>query len=240
MARILERLGFSPVLVTLIKSYFAGRVTTYKWDMAFSWKYDFSLGTPQGDCLSPILSALYISTAIRRVFPEIMPPASTKCLFFVDDGALITASPSLQTNIDILHLYLLLLLQALSDLGLQVKASKTELIHFFAFELTAARRLAISQQPHLTFTWRMEAFDIPPSPLLRYLGFYFTPTLDFSHHIQFYTNKAFSTIRACNMLGNSVHGISLRQRAHAYQACALLVLTYSLPLWYAMWGQGIS
>ena len=240
MARILERLGFSQTLVTLIKSYFAGRVTTYKWDTAVSKKYDFSLGTPQGDCLSPILSALYISVAIRRVFPEIMLPATTKCLFFVDDGALITVSPSLQTNVDVLRLYLLLLLQALSDLGLQVEASKTELIHFFAFELTAARRLAISQQPHLTFTWQMTTFDIPPSPLLRYLGFYFTPTLDFSHHVQFYTNKAFSTIRACNMLGNSIRGIGPRQRAHAYQACALSVLTYGLPLWYAMWGRGVS
>ena len=240
MARVLERLGFSPILVTLIKSYFAGRVTTYKWDTAISRKYDFSLSTPQGDCLSPILSALYLSTAIRRVFPETMPPATTKCLFFVDDGALITTSPSLQTNVDVLRLYLLLLLQALSDLGLQIEVSKTELIHFFAFKLTAARRLAISQQPHLTFTWRMKSFDIPPSPLLRYLGFYFTPTLDFSHHVQFYTNKAFSTIRACNMLGNSVRGIGPRQRSHAYQACALSVLTYGLPLWYTMWGRGVS
>ena len=122
MTRVLERLGFSQVLTTLIKSYFTGQVTTYKWDSATSKKYDFSLGTPQGDCLSPILSALYISVAIRKIFPETMPPASTRCLFFVDDGALITASPSLQTNIDVLRLYLLLLLQALSDLGLQVEA----------------------------------------------------------------------------------------------------------------------
>ena len=59
MTRILERLGFSQTLTTLIKSYFTGRVTSYKWDSAVSKKYDFSLGTPQGDCLSPILSALY-------------------------------------------------------------------------------------------------------------------------------------------------------------------------------------
>ena len=31
MERILERLGFSPVLVKLIKSYFEDRVTSYKW-----------------------------------------------------------------------------------------------------------------------------------------------------------------------------------------------------------------
>ena len=192
------------------------------------------------DCLSPILSALYISVAIKRVFPETMPPSSTRCLFYVDDGTIITASPSLQTNVDILWLYLLLLLQALSDIGLQVEASKTELIHFFAYELTAARCLAITHQPHLTFTWRMIPFDISPSPLWRYLGFFFTPSLDFSYHVQFYTNKAFSTIRACSMLGNSVRGIGLRQRSHAYQACVLSVLTYGLPLWYTMWGAGVT
>ena len=226
MGRILERLGFSPVIVALIKSYFQGRVTAYKWDSAMSRKFDFSLGTPQGDCLSPILSALYISVAIRRVFPETMPPATTRCLFYVDDGVIITASPSLQMNIAVLRLHLLLLLQALSDIGLQVEASKTELIHFFAFELTAARRLAVAHQPHLDFTWRMIQYVVQPTARWRYLGFFFTPTLDFSYHVQFYTNKAFSTIRACSMLGNSVWGIGLRQRSHAYQACVLSVLTY--------------
>ena len=182
---------------------------------------------------------VYISVAIRKVFPETMPPATTRCLFYVDDGVIITASPSLQMNIAILRIYLLLLLQALSDIGLQVEASKTELIHFFAFELTAARRLAIDHQPSLDFTWRSTKYNIRPSPLWRYLGFFFTPTLDFSYHVQFYTNKAFSTIRACSMLGNSVRGIGPRQRAHAYQACVLSVLTYGLPLWYTTWGVGV-
>ena len=237
--RILQRLGFSPILVALINSYFQGRTTTYKWDSATSKRYNFSLGTPQGDCLSPILLALYISIAIWRVFPETMPPSTTKSLFFVDDGIIITASPSLQTNVAVLRLYLLLLLQALADIGLQVETSKTELIHFFAFELSAARRLAIVQQPHLTFTWKQVDYDIHPAPRWRYLGFYFTPTLDFSFHVQFYTNKAFSTIRACTMLGNSVRGIGPRQRAHAYQACVLSVLTYGLALWYTTWGSGV-
>ncbi|KAF8716021.1 hypothetical protein AX14_012493 [Amanita brunnescens Koide BX004] len=41
------------------------------------------------------------------------------------------------------------------------------------------------------------------------------------------------------MLGNSVRGIGPQQRAHAYQACVLSVLTYGLALWYTTWGTGV-
>ena len=58
-------------------------MTTYQWDSATSAPYDFSLGTPQGDCLSPILSALFLSVAIKHVFPPSLTPRPTRCLFFV-------------------------------------------------------------------------------------------------------------------------------------------------------------
>ncbi|KAF8698236.1 hypothetical protein AX14_001177 [Amanita brunnescens Koide BX004] len=95
---ILMKLGFSHILTNLIASYFTGRTTVYRWDSATSQPYDFNLGTPQGDCLSPILSALFLSVAIKHVFPHSLPPRSSRCLFFVDDGALFTASPSLTKN----------------------------------------------------------------------------------------------------------------------------------------------
>ncbi|KAF8625885.1 hypothetical protein AX14_011529 [Amanita brunnescens Koide BX004] len=97
--RILMKLGFSHTLTNLITSYFTGRTTVYRWDSATSKPYDFNLGMPQGDCLSPILSALFLSVAIKHVFPHSFPPRPSRCLFFVDDGALFTASPSLTTNL---------------------------------------------------------------------------------------------------------------------------------------------
>ena len=74
----------------------------------------------------------------------------------------------------------------------------------------------------------------------RYLGFFFTPTLDWSYHIQFYTNKAFSSVRACAMLGNSIRGIGPKQRSLAYQGCVLPIITYGSALWYAPGGVGVS
>ncbi|KAF8627910.1 hypothetical protein AX14_011288 [Amanita brunnescens Koide BX004] len=77
--RILMKLGFSHTLTNLIASYFTGRTTVYRWDSATSKPYDFNLGTPQGDCLSPILSALFLSVAIKHVFPHSSPPRSSRC-----------------------------------------------------------------------------------------------------------------------------------------------------------------
>ena len=237
---ILAKLGFPSTLVGLMASYFSGRTTSYRWDTATSQPFDFSMGTPQGDCLSPILSALFLSVAIKDVFPHSSPPKPTRCLFFVDDGALYTASPSLAKNVRVLASFLMLLLKALANIGLSVEPSKTELIHFFAFQLnSSARTLARVHQPSLDFTWNQESFSIKPAAVWRYLGFFFTPSLDWSYHVQFYANKGFSSVRACSMLGNSIRGIGPRQRALGYQAAVLPVLTYGICLWYAAQGAGV-
>ena len=99
---VLAKLGFAPCLVNLLESYFRDHSTVYKWDTALSKPYDFSMGTPQGDCLSPIVSALYLSVAIKSVFPHSFPPRPVRSLFFVDDGVLYTASPSLTRNVQLL------------------------------------------------------------------------------------------------------------------------------------------
>ncbi|KAF8662340.1 hypothetical protein AX14_007089 [Amanita brunnescens Koide BX004] len=240
VVRVLAKLGFAEKLTALLGSYFCDRTTTYRWDTAMSDPYDFSMGTPQGDCLSPIISALYLSVAIKAVFPHIFPPKPVRSLFFVDDGVLYTASDSLERNIRILSSTLTRLLTTLTNIGLNIEPSKTELIHFYAFQLNApSRTFARTHQPSLNFEWNNTDFVIKPAQVWRYLGFFFTPTLDWSYHIQYYTNKAFSSVRACGMLGNSIRGIGPKQRSLAYQACVLPILSYGLALWYAPQGVGV-
>ena len=240
VTRVLSKLGFPDQLVTLLGSYFTDRTTVYRWDSALSAPYDFSMGTPQGDCLSPIVSALYLSVAIKSVFPHTFPPSRVRSLFFVDDGVLYTASESLLLNVRVLSKTLLQLLTALASIGLNIEASKTELMHFYAFQLNASSRsLARVHQLHLDFTWQGHEFSVKPAQVWRYLGFFFTPSLDWSYHVQYYTNKAFSSIRACGMLGNSIRGIGPRQRSLAYQACVLPILNYGSALWYAPFGTGV-
>ncbi|KAF8669597.1 hypothetical protein AX14_005999 [Amanita brunnescens Koide BX004] len=117
---------------------------------------------------------------------------------------------------------------------------KTELIHFFAFKMAASTRsLSVEYQPNLTFNWNNVVHTVKPAKVWRYLGFFFTPSLDWSYHVQYYANKGFSSIRACGMLGNSIHGISPKQHSLAYQACVLPVLQYGSALWYAPGGIGV-
>ena len=214
VTHVLVKLGFSPTLVNLLESYFRDRSTVYRWDTAVSEPYDFSMGTPQGDCLSPIVSALYLSVAIKAVFPHLFPPHPVRSLFFVDDSVLYTASASLTRNVRLLSSALTQLLTHLKFIGLQIEPSKTELIHFLAFQLnSSAQSLVHVHQPPLTFRWDNSDFTIKPAQVWRYLGFFFTPTLDWSFHVQFYTNKAFSSVRTCAMLGNSIRGISPKQRS---------------------------
>ncbi|KAF8698521.1 hypothetical protein AX14_001126 [Amanita brunnescens Koide BX004] len=171
VTRVLAKLGFAKTLTNLMASYFINRQTIYRWDSASSDPYAFSLGTPQGDCLSPIISALFLSVAIKHVFPPSLIPKPTRCLFFVDDGALYTASPSLTTNVRILSSHLLALLTALANIGLTIEPAKTELIHFFAFQLSASSwSLARVHQPSLTFRRNNEEFLIKPSNVWRYLA----------------------------------------------------------------------
>ena len=241
VTHVLAKLGFSPTLVNLLESYFRDCKTVYRWDTAVSEPYDFSMGTPQGDCLSPIVSALYLSIAIKAVFPHVFPPCPVRSLFFVDDGVLYTAFASLTRNVRLLSSMLTQLLTHLKFIGLQIKPSKTELIHFMAFQLnSSARSLVHVHEPSLTFRWDNSDFTIKPAQVWQYLGFFFTPTLNWSVHVQFYTNKAFSSVRACAMLGNSIRGISPKQHSLAYQGCILPILTYGSALWYALHGVGVS
>ena len=81
-------------------------------------------------------------------------------------------------------------------------------------------------------------FDPPPLDLItlggpilcpkntwRYLGFIFERKLSFQQHIDFYTNKAISTVKCMKILGNSVVLFSIRSNFYIEVAFSLLSFT---------------
>ncbi|KAF8691631.1 hypothetical protein AX14_002742 [Amanita brunnescens Koide BX004] len=243
-ALVLKRFGFNESLIKIFSSYFSGRVTRYKWDSATSVDFDFDIGTPQGDCISPILSAIYLAAGLKITTPLPFPPPNVRSLFFVDDGLLYCASKKPSQNVGRIEACLDKIQTALAALGLFVDVDKTELIHFPGFVMDRPSRTLAAAS---TLPLRMRNLQqdgtmatVKAKSLIRYLGFFFDSELNWNAHVTFYFNRAFSTIRALRMLGSSIRGLGTLQKRHAYQACALPVLTYGLPLWFAENGAGLK
>ena len=111
-----------------------------------------------------------------------------------------------------------------SKFGLIIKHGKTDVFHF-----SRAHR-AFNPLP-----LNLSSIGGPlllPKDTWRYLGFIFDRKLTFRNHIDFYSNKAISTIKCMKLLGNSTKGINPLQKQRLYRCCVLPIVFYGFPLWY--------
>ena len=131
---VLTKLGFNSKIANFVIAFFSDCTTRYRWGSDVSPPIDASVGVPQGDSLSPILSALYLATLLTLAFQWGIDKR-VNILTFVDDRVLITSSESLDANVDFLATIYKTLLVFLSYFGLTSEHSKLELKHFYAFDL---------------------------------------------------------------------------------------------------------
>ncbi|KAF8630230.1 hypothetical protein AX17_005467 [Amanita inopinata Kibby_2008] len=224
----LRHYGFSNKIVSFFASFFKDRYTQYAWGATLSPPFPADAGVPQGDCLSPIISAILLSVAYKRIHNRL--PLCSISISFVDDGNFAVASTSTVDNVLTLRKLYKKMEKLTEQLGLRIEPDKTELIHFFPWNPHSRNHLdkEIRQAPmHLpNGSW------IQPKAVVRYLGFYFNNKLMFQFHVKYYTNKAFSSVLSFRLLGNSMRGLSPSVRALVYKAIALPIMTYGLPLWY--------
>ncbi|KAF8630178.1 hypothetical protein AX17_005472 [Amanita inopinata Kibby_2008] len=130
LCQILQQLGFSNKLVTLFISFFSNRHTSYAWGTFKSPLFPFSLGVPQGDCLSPILSAIFISV-LFLLLEKHFGTTNKLLLSFVDDGGITVASELYLHNCQLLQEIMTFTIDNANHLGLQIEDNKTEFIHFW-------------------------------------------------------------------------------------------------------------
>jgi len=64
------------------------------------------------------------------------------------------------------------------------------------------------------------------------LEYIFDRKLFFQQHIDFYANKAISTVKCMKILGNSVCSLASQQKHLLYRSCILPIALYEFQLWF--------
>ena len=192
----LKKAGFDPQVISFFADYLVRRKTNYVWNNLSSPMYEVNVGVGQESALSPILSALYLSPflyILENCLKILNIPVSL--ISFVNNGLIIAQNKS----IDILNSHLFCSYNVLSSLlakfGLIIEHSKTEIFHF--------NRSHEMFNPLPLNLLSIRGPILHPKNSWKYLGFIFDQKLMFHQHVDFYSNKAISTVKYMRLLGNS-------------------------------------
>ena len=210
--------------LTFFKNYLVGRKTKYLWNKFISSPFNVNVGVGKESALSPILSALYLSSvflSLENHLKILKIPISI--IFFVDNGFFISQNKSISHSNANLFCCYNIILSLLMKCGLVVEHGKTDIFHF-----SRSHRVFNPSPLNLSF---LRKSVLLLKETWRYLGFIFDCKLTFKSHINFYVNKVTSTIKCMKLLGNSLRGINLLQKRSLYRCCVLLIALYSFPLW---------
>jgi len=112
----------------------------------------------------------------------------------------------------------------LDKFGLILEHGKTEVFHF-------SRAQGIFNSPSLNLT-DINSLILKPQNTWKYLSFIFDRKLSFHQYINFYANKAISTVKYMKILGNSTRGLILLQKYFLYRSCILSIALYGHQLWF--------
>ncbi|KXN92574.1 hypothetical protein AN958_05978 [Leucoagaricus sp. SymC.cos] len=107
---------------------------------------------------------------------------------------------------------------------LVLEHDKSELFHFSCRKRDDNLPIDLGYAPYTEDT------SLCPKPFWQYLGFYFDRQLTFHEHVCYYSTKAISMVHAMGMLGNSLRGLSSRQKHLLYRSCVVPIATYSFRL----------
>jgi len=145
-------------------------------------------------------------------------------LSFVDDGLIIAQNSSILISNSQLFCSYNILSKLLTDFGLVIEHSKTEIFHF-------NRSHRVFNPPPLDIS-SLGGPILCPKNTWKYLGFLFDQKLTFHQHLNLYSNKALLTVKCMKLLGNSSHGISPIQKRQLYKCCILPIALYGFQLWF--------
>ena len=145
-------------------------------------------------------------------------------LSFIDDGLFISQVKLLEKTNSFLFCSYNVISSFLDQFGLVIKYGKTEAFHF-------SRSQGTFNPPPLDLL-TLGDLILSPKTTWYYLSFIFDRKLTFCQHIDFYPNKALSTVKSMKMLDNSNRGLLQYQKHLLYRTCVLPIMLYNFYLWF--------
>ncbi|KAI5115414.1 hypothetical protein M0805_004747 [Coniferiporia weirii] len=194
----LMMMGCPPNMADWCLSFMTGRKVAISFDgttTPLTPKPD--LGTPQGSPASPILSTIFTSLILHR-----FQWRGCKLLAYINDHLIVCVGASITANCKTLVGAYHHLNGLFNWIGLNIKATKTEALHFHL----PCRKLGYHG-------WDTMGIQIDPNTLicpsipLHWLGIWCDPGLSFKPHIERMCSKGLSTLATLCILSNTECGI---------------------------------
>jgi len=224
LVQLLGDLGYAPELVNWCRSFLKDRTVRLRFNGRTAEPFNFVVGTPQGSPVSPVLSTIYTSPLLHKMRDW----TNSSLGMYIDDGAIFACGRSWKAVEKALRENYATCIEWITRAGLDVEPDKTELIFF----RNRTKKTAPPPYTHLPLPAQQTYYRVQASQSLRYLGFFFDTNLNWSHHVEVMCNRTRATIKALQLLGNSVRGLDHARWRLAYNAICLPVLTYGCQLWY--------
>jgi hypothetical protein len=226
LIQIFANLGFVPELVQWCRSFLKDRTVCLHFNGKSSDPFDFAVGTPQGSPVSPVLSTIYTSALLYKMREW----TNASLGMYIDDGVIFACRHRWEDIKKSMCEGYATCIDWLTRAGLNAEPEKMELIYF-------RKRGEKTDLPHhidllLHFPPDNNSYRVPATNTLRYLGFFFDIRLSWKHHVEVMCNRARASLKALQLLGNSVQGLDQAKWRLAYNAICLPVLTYGCQLWY--------
>ena len=215
----LEKAGLNFKVTSFFVDFLVQRKTNYLWNEFSSPTHEVNVGVGQESALSPILSTLYLSPLLYILEKHLKTlNISVSLISFVDDGLFISQNKSMNISNSQLFCSYNILSGLLKKFGLSIEHLKTKTFHF-------NRSHGMFNPPLLDLLpLKGPIFHLKSS--WKYLGFIFNQKLTFHQYIDFYSNKAISTVKCMKLLGNLTWGISSIQKHLLYRCCIFPIVLY--------------
>jgi hypothetical protein len=217
-------LGFAPELVMWCRSFLKDRTVRLKFNGKTSDPFAFTTGTPQGSPVSPVLSIIYTSPLLHKMRSWI----DSSLGMYIDDGVIFACGRDWESIESTMRNGYSECIEWLTRAGLNVEPDKSELLFF----KKRGEQLDPPCYIHLPNPLLNTYYRVQATNTLRYLGFYFDDRLNWKHHVDVVCNRTRASLKALQLLGNSVRGLDQANWRLAYNAICLPVLTYGCQLWY--------